>query len=204
MATHRRAWLDPRFVIGAALVVASIVGVWLVVQAAGRSTEVWTATEPLLPGSTVAEGDVELTSMQLANVDQVYLTAGESPVGMLVTSTIGEGEALPLSALGDEASVDLAPLVIDVAGGVPSSVEPGSVVDIWSAAPAEQGAFEAPTVLVDGAIVVGIQEDEGLIADRSSVRIEVLVERTGTAALLDAIANEHSLSLVPMAVQDVP
>lgn len=194
----RRAWLDPRLVIGAALVVVSIVGVWLVVQASSRSTRVWIASETLLPGDVVGSDDVEALELRMEGAADAYLVGDATPEGLVVVSPISAGEALPLSALGDAESVDLATVVVALDGGLPSTVEQGSVVDVWAAPLGEQGAFEAATVLVGDAIVVGLVEDEGLIAD-DAVRLEVLVPRADVAAVLDAIANEHAVSVVPVA-----
>ncbi len=199
----RRAWLDPRLVIGAALVVVSIVGVWLVVQASSRSTTVWIASETLLPGDVVGSDDVEALELRMEGAADAYLVGDATPEGLVVVSPIGAGEALPLSALGDADSVDLATVVVALDGGLPSTVEQGSVVDVWAAPLGEQGAFEAATVLVGDAIVVGLVEDEGLIAD-DAVRLEVLVPRADVAAVLDAIANEHAVSVVPVAAPVSP
>lgn len=189
-------WVDPRLLIGAGLVVVSIVGVWLVVQAATRSESVWVATTPLLPGDVIEADDVEQAQLTF-DESSAYLGGDEDPVGMVVVSTIGSGEALPVSALGGADTSELAPVVVEVDGGLPSELDAGSVVDLWSAAPDAEG-YAAPSVLVAGATVVGLVESEGLIVD-DAVRVELLVPQSATAAVLDAIANEHVLSIVPVA-----
>ncbi|MFC7431032.1 MULTISPECIES: hypothetical protein [unclassified Agrococcus] len=199
----RRAWFDPRLAIGAALVVVSIVGVWLVIQAADRSTPVWVASETLLPGDVVGAGDVELVELRMEGAADAYLVGDAAPEGLVVVSPVGAGEALPLSALGDAASLDLATVVVALDGGLPSSVDEGSVVDVWAAPLGEEGAFEAATVLVGDAVVVGLVEDEGIIAD-DAVRLEVLVPRADVADVLDATAAGHALSVVPVAAPVTP
>ena len=199
----RRAWLDPRLAIGAALVVVSIVGVLLVVQAASRSTTVWVASGTLLPGDVIGADDVEAVELRMGGGTAAYLAADATAEGLVVVSTVGEGEALPLSALGDADAVGLATVVLATDCGLASTVEEGTVVDVWAARPGEQGAFLAPTVLVADAIVVGLVEDEGLIAD-DAVRLEVLVPRADVADVLDAVANAHAVSVVPVAAPVAP
>ena len=48
------------------------------------------------------------------------------------------------------------------------------------------------------AIVVGLLEDEGILAT-SAAQLELLVPRDQTAPLLEAVSNEHALSVVPLA-----
>lgn len=199
----RRAWLDPRLAIGAVLVVASIVGVWLVIQSASRSTTVWVASETLLPGDVIGAGDVEAVELRMEGATDAYLAGAATPEGLVVVSPVGAGEALPLTALGDAASVDLATVVLALDGGLASSVVEGSVVDVWAAPPGEQGAFEAATVLVGDAVVVGLVADEGIIAD-DAVRLEVLVPREDVAGVLDAVANAHAIHVVPVATPVSP
>ncbi|WP_306232287.1 hypothetical protein [Agrococcus beijingensis] len=192
-----RTWLDPRLVIGVVLVLASLAGVWLVVQQSARTETAWSATRTLLPGETIAAGDVQPIDVRLPQAQDRYLDASADPVGMVVAATVGEGEVLPLRALGDAAGDERAAVVIDVEGALPSAVRAGALVDVWTAAPGDEG-FAAPSVLVDDAIVVGLLEDEGILAS-AGTQLELLVPRDQTALLLEAVSNEHALSVVPLA-----
>ncbi|GEK80070.1 hypothetical protein [Agrococcus baldri] len=193
----RRTWMDPRLVIGVVLVLASLAGVWFVVQQSARTETAWAATRTLLPGDTVAAGDVQQVDVRLPQSQDRYLDASADPVGMIVASTVGEGEVLPLRALGDATSEDRAAVVVDIQGALPRSVRAGSLVDIWTAPPTEEG-YEAPAVLIDDAIVVGVVEDEGILASAAQ-QLELLVPTDETSLLLEAMSNEHVLSVVPLA-----
>ncbi|MDR7235382.1 hypothetical protein [Agrococcus sp. BE272] len=193
----RRTWMDPRLVIGVVLVLASLAGVWLVVQESARTERAWSATRTLLPGETIGAGDVEPVDVRLPESHGHYLDASHDPVGLVVASTVGQGEVLPVRAVGTAASEDRAAVVIDVEGALPRSVRAGAIVDVWTAAPADDG-FAAPDVLVDGAVVVGLLEDEGILAT-SGAQLELLVPRDETARLLEAVSNQHALSVVPLA-----
>lgn len=195
--TTRRGWMDPRLVIGVALVLVSLAGVWFVVQQSARTETAWAATRTLLPGDVVTGADVEQVEVRLPQSQHRYLPATTAPEGMVVASTVGEGEVLPLRALGSASGVDRSAVVIDVHGALPRAVRAGSLVDIWTAAPGEDG-FEAPAVLVDDAIVVAIVEDEGILAS-SARQLELLVPSADTSVLLEAMSNEHALSVVPLA-----
>lgn len=193
----RRTWMDPRLVIGVVLVLASLLGVWLVVQQSSRTEAAWSATRTLLPGETIAAGDVQPVALRLPQAQHRYLEGSADPVGLVVAATVGEGEVLPLRAVGDASSADRAAVVIDLEGALPRAVRAGALVDVWTAAPTDDG-FAAPAVLVHDAIVAGVVEDEGILAT-AAVQLELLVPRDQIALLLEAASNEHAMSVVPLA-----
>lgn len=189
--------MDPRLVIGVLLVLASLAGVWFVVQLSSRTETAWAATRTLLPGDSVAAGDVQQVEVRLPQSQDRYLAASADPVGMIVASTVGEGEVLPVRALGDAESEGRSAVVVDTQGALPRAVRTGALVDVWTAAPSDDG-YAAPTVLIDGAIVVGVLEDEGILAS-SAQQLELLVPSDQTSLLLEAMSNDHALSVVPLA-----
>ncbi len=193
----RRTWMDPRLAIGVALVLVSLVGVWLVVQQSSRTEAGWSATRTLLPGETIAAGDVQPVAVRMPQSQHRYLAGSADPVGLVVAATVGEGEVLPLRAVGDASSADRAAVVIDVDSALPRAIRAGALVDVWTAPPTDDG-FATPAVLVDGAIVAGVVEDEGILAS-AAVQLELLVPRSQIAPLLAAVSNEHALSVVPLA-----
>ncbi|MGY3126811.1 hypothetical protein ACVWW9_000310 [Agrococcus sp. UYP33] len=193
----RRTWMDPRLAIGVVLVLASLAGVWLVVQQSSRAEAAWSATRTLLPGETIAGGDVQQVAVRMPQSHERYLDGSVDPLGLVVAATVGEGEVLPLRAVGQAASADRAAVVIDVDGALPRAIRAGALVDVWTAPPTDEG-FAAPSVLVDDAIVVGVLEDEGLLASAGR-QLELLVPLDQTAPLLEAMSNEHALSVVPLA-----
>ncbi|MET4099483.1 hypothetical protein ABIB37_001720 [Agrococcus sp. UYP10] len=193
----RRTWMDPRLAIGVVLVLASLAGVWLVVQQSSRTEAGWSATRTLLPGETIAAGDVQQVAVRMPQSQERYLDGSVDPLGLVVAATVGEGEVLPLRAVGQAASADRAAVVIDVDGALPRAIRAGALVDVWTAPPTDEG-FAAPSVLVDDAIVVGVLEDEGLLASAGR-QLELLVPLDQTAPLLEAVSNEHALSVVPLA-----
>jgi hypothetical protein len=84
-------------------------------------------------------------------------------------------------------------------------VVPGAIVDVWSAGAASQdvtslGAFGPPIVLATDAIVVRVVDDEGIIAGSDGNAVEVLVPRIRIARLLQAIANQDALAIVPAGI----
>lgn len=195
----RSFWFDPRFGIGVALVVASIVGVVALVTSADRTVQVWAARDALSAGDTVDAGDLVLREVRLGETSGLYLAEERMPTGGVVLSrTVAEGELVPASAVGSRDSARVAAVVVQMQGRLAQSVSTGSVVDLWSAEEDDEGVFGPPAVLVASATVVRVLEEDGLIVDGAATGVELLVPRSKVASVLEGIANADSMSLVPV------
>ncbi|WP_022884371.1 membrane protein [Glaciibacter superstes] len=197
--TRRRFWFDPRFAIGLALVVASVVGVGAVVQGMDRSVTVYAAHDALTVGDRVDADDLAITQVRLEGAPDLYVTPGRIPQdGLVVTRRIAAGELVPVSAVGSRAGASVTSVVIEVNGTLSGAIGPGSSVDVWSAKATEHGQFGPPAVLVGKASVVRLVEPTGLIAASGGESVEVQVPRSKVAAVLEAIANNDSMAIVPV------
>ncbi len=196
----RSFWFDPRFGIGLVLIVASVAGVGWIVAGADRTVNVWAARGLLTPGDTVDASDLVVRAVRLGEAGELYLAEAAMPEGgLIVARTVAEGELVPVAAVGTGTSDEQASVVVAVGSTLPRSITEGSVVDLWAAAGVEGGAgdFDPPAVLVSGATVVRVVEDDGLIVDGGATGVEVLVPRGKLASVLDAITSEDAISLVP-------
>lgn len=203
--TRRRFWIDPRFVIGLVLVVASIAGVGVIVTGSDKSSAVYTAGRTLMVGDEITPADLIETQVQLGSTAQLYLTPTPAPTeGLMVTETILVGELVARSMVGSASSADLTSIVVDIPGRLAASIAAGSTVDIWSARPVGPGEYAPPTILVGQALVVRIVEPTGLIAADNGQSVEVLVPEINVGALLEAIMNGDGLALVPVNTRAEP
>lgn len=197
---RRRFAPDPRLFIGLALVIASVVGTVALVLALDDTIEVYAAPAVLAPGERVDAGDLDVVAVRLDAASPRYLKPGDLGEAVVVTRTVGAGELVPWSAIAESEQAGTTSLVLSVAGGVAGAVEPGTTVDVWAAREDETGRYAPPTVLVDAAVVVALVE-EGSIVTRGEVSaIEVRVPSGRVAAVLEAVANDDALSIVPSAV----
>lgn len=195
--SRSRVWIDPRFIVGLVLVVSSIVGVWWLVTSSGRTVPVYAATETLAPGAVLEASKLRIVDTRLGVAQSGYLGAGASPDGeLIVTRTIEAGELVPLSALGDASSVGSTTLVVEPSGRLGADIDTGTVVDLWAAAPVDDG-YGTPEVLVQAAVVVRATEEEGFLAGGGSTALELAIPRSSVAAVLAATAAGHLLSVVP-------
>ncbi|MES2171321.1 MAG: hypothetical protein V4479_11460 [Actinomycetota bacterium] len=194
-------WFDVRFVVGVLLVVASVGGVLLVVSSADGGARVYAARTALSPGDRIHGDDLVEVSARLPAGGARYLSASDLPPGgLVVTRTVEAGELVPVSAVGSTAGARITSVVVPVAGQLVRSIGPGAVVDVWSAAATGEGSFGAPSVLASSATVVRVLKPDGVIATGSAASVELLVSRSATAKLLEAVANAAAISLVPSSV----
>lgn len=197
-ATARtRFWVDPRFALGLVLVVASIVGVSVVVAGSDRTVAVYAARGPLAVGDSLDAADLVETRVTLGAADRLYLTPARLPAGgLVVTRTITAGELIPAAAVGSRTGEAVTSIVLDLHGRLSGALAAGSVVDVWSSAPTEDGGFGPPAVLVGGAAIVRILEPTGLIQSDGAKAVEVLVPKDKVATVLEAVANDEAVSLI--------
>jgi hypothetical protein len=197
---RRRFSVDARLVLGVVLVAASVAGVTWIVGAADRTVAVYSAKTALYPGDRISAEDLAIARVRLGSGEARYLTVTDLPAeGAVISRVVGEGELLPAAAIGAADGSSLAPLVVGLSGPLSAAASPGTTVDLWSAERLDGARFGPPAVLVPGATIVRILEEEGLVAD-AGIAIEVLVPRASVARLLEALSNEDAVAAVPVSV----
>jgi hypothetical protein len=197
---RRRFAIDPRLIVGVLLVAASVAGVTWIVGAADRTVAVYAAKSALYPGDRIFAGDLAVARVRLGSGQERYLSVAELPEeGAVIGRAVGEGELVPVAALGAAEGASLAAVVVRLSAPLSDAARAGTAVDLWSAERIDSSRFGPPAVLVPGATIVRVVEDDGLVAD-DGVAIEVLVPRTSVARLLEALSNEDAVAAVPASV----
>ena len=199
-AAARKFWFDPRFAIGVVLIAASVIGTVLVVSAADATTEVLAARSALVPGQTVSADDLSPVRVTLSD-ESLYLAPDD--VGnreITVTRAVSEGELIPASAVGSIEGLDFTTVVVELDSRLAESVAAGGTGDLWATSKGEDGAYGAPSVIVPAATVVRIVEPEGIVVSEAAASVELLVPRESAARLLEAMANDAALELLPTAL----
>lgn len=191
--------IDPRLAIGGLLVVGSIAGVVGLVAASDSTIDVYVTPDAVVPGDRITASDLEIHSASIGILANRYVRPGEIPAdGLIATRPIAAGELIPESAVGSTDSARLAPVVISSSGALPAALEPGVAVDLWAAREDEKtGDYATPTVLVPAAVVVRLVSADTIVAGADVTAIELLVPKADVARVLEALANEAVLSVVP-------
>lgn len=193
--TTRTSRIDVRFIIGVALVLASIAGVWFVVSISKTTTQVYVANGVLLPGEQLTAANVRTIDVALGPATDTYLDAGELPEGMAITRTLTDGELIPRAALTDQVSLEATRVVIETAGAIPAGIAKGSTVTLWVTPAVDGDEAPEPRILVADAVVVTVTVAESMVQAKTS--LELIVPQQAIAGVLAAIAGEGSFWVVP-------
>jgi len=192
----RSRWRDPRLVVGVAVVaVCGLLGARFL-GGADDTVAVWAAAGPLAEGQQVDGGDLvrrEVRFADQADADR-YLPAG-TPVTGSLTRAVGEGELVPRAALGDGARGGLTEVPLSVGTeAVPSTVDVGSVVDVWvtpDAAPRAAGeavTAARSTLVLDDVVVVALPRAGSSLGPSATRQVMVGVESDQADALPRSLA----------------
>ena len=194
----RAFWADARFLLGIALIIASVAGVWLVVASARQTAPVFAAARTIVPGQTVTADDLRVVDVALGSAGETYVSPASLPPGVIATRTILEGELVPQAAVDDADAATTTTIVIRTSGDVSASVVAGSVVEVWAAPAEDGGTFGEPRILVPSATVVSVTRDDAVVSG-TDVSLEIVIPRADVAESLAALADGANMSVVPVA-----
>ncbi|MCK2036366.1 hypothetical protein KZC51_09475 [Microbacterium sp. SSW1-49] len=195
---RRAFWGDVRFLIGIALIVLSISGVWLIVSSSDRTAPALQATRTITQGEALVSGDFQVVEVGLGPLGDDYVTPQDLAPGRVAARTVVAGELIPVSAVGDADDNRTTTIVVESATAVPDEVMAGAVVELWHAPPREDGrTFDVPRILVADVIVRDVREPDGVLA-QSGVAVEVVIDRADVADVLGAVTGGSALSVVPV------
>jgi Flp pilus assembly protein CpaB len=154
-------WTDARLVAGVLMVLTSVVAGAAVVGNADKSTTVWAVRRALPAGTTLTPDDLTQRRVRLFGDDRArYLDArGGDPAGRVLTRPLGDGELLPVSALGTGGTATrVVGLPLTRAHALGGDVSRGDVVDVIATRKTSGGvetyavARNVPVVGVDRAL----------------------------------------------------
>lgn len=190
---QRPRLLDPRLLIGIALVVASVVGVTTLLVRSDRTVAVYQAVEPLIPGTRIEAESLNVVQVRLDGVQSQYFMEGSSPVGSLVSTLVGPGDLVPRAAVTAATESRLRPVPISVDRMVAAVIGAGDQVDLWWQAPEDP----APELIAPGAIVWHSPGETGTLG-AATVTVYVMVDVDTVPEVLAASDGEGSLNVIPL------
>ncbi len=198
---RRPSWRDPRLLVGLLLVLVSVALGARLVAAADDTTPVWAARSTLAVGTPLTGDTLTAVRVRLPSVEGYLPADAPPPEGLVATRAVGAGELVPASAAG--AATDLArrPVVVPVSGPLPEGLRAGALVDVWvsRADPAARDGSRRPAErLVERADVRAVTDDGGGLSATSTTGVEVLLDPAQLPVVLDALAAQASVALVPV------
>lgn len=200
-ASRHRAgiWKDPRLVIGIALVAVCALAGATLLGGAGATVGVWAARVPLNQGQHVGADDLvrrEVRFADQADADRYVSADAPVPQGSVLVREVGPGELLPRAALGTGAGPSAVEVPLSIpAEGVPGTVRPGSVVDVWvnpdpNLAPVRSATDPADSSLVfEGVTVLAVSRSGGALGPSTTRQVIVGVAAEQEETLPAALAE---------------
>lgn len=189
---------DPKLIIGVLLIALSVmVGSWAVNDAKGLSVA-YVAVKPLIPGQPFTSEDVKAVELNLAGQSGRYLSAaleqGETAIAL---RAIGENEIIPLDAITSQANSDTRIVALPISEDLSQSIIVGSQVDLWHIPKSGlvDGGSE-PKEVARGLYVSEVPGSEGAFSVGSGKIVHVVVPTTQVSAVLSAVKEEGSLTLL--------
>lgn len=187
---------DLRFLVGLALVVVSVAGVWLLVSSSRQTTPMLQTTRAILPGEAIDSVDFRIVEVGLGALTESYLAPQNMAEGTIATRTLPKGELVPLSAVGDQESARTTTVVVS-STALPEGVRAGTDVELWHSPLHKDGrTVDAPRILVGDAVVAAVAASEGMLS-QSRTDVEVVIDRTDVADVLAAVSSGSIISVVP-------
>lgn len=175
--------------------VASILAVNFVIQQNNQTEEYLVASRDLPAGSTFAASDTQPQPVNLGTSAKLYLKVSELPPGGYLLGPIRAGQLIPRSLLASAVIDERVPLVVNSDMGLPTGLVPGASVDLWVTPIDENKMQGEPFVLVLGAEVSQLIENQEMFANQNPA-VELWVPVDAVGPVLAAIAAESSISLI--------
>jgi hypothetical protein len=183
--------------VGVLLVLASVVGVILLVGSADQTTEVYAARESIAVGEKLTADNVVRTKVRLGDTEAHYVTVEAGlPEGLVAVQRIGKSHLVPRESLAAVDSLDRKPVAITIDEPLPPQVVAGTRVDVWVALPDARNGFSEPKLQLRGAEVAQVTAASSTLGSSRSTVLMVLVTDSQMPALLGAQANQAKISVV--------
>ena len=150
------SWRNPRFLIGAGLVLAAtLIGALLL--RTPSTTPMWAAAHDLPVGAIIRTSDLVVVKV---NVPSSYVPTSTAIVGKHLTRHVGAGELVPKSALGTAVVGDMRSIAVPIEDQhSPPSLVAGNYVDVWVTPRAIGGTLGIPYLSLAAVPVASVTRD---------------------------------------------
>lgn len=195
-ARPTRFYSDVRFLLGVALVIGAVAGVWGVVHSARSTVSVLAADRVLVPGQPITASDLRTVEASLGADTDLYLLASAELPDLVAVRTVEAGEIVPLSAVSGQEESETTTVVIVVPSILPDAVARGRTVELWATDAATDDVAPRPHLLIADATVASVDADSGGAMTRGTA-VELIVPRATVVEVLQAQAAGAVLAVVP-------
>jgi hypothetical protein len=188
--TARPSWLDPRLLLGVALVLASVLAGAKLVSSAEHTYPTVAARHDLAAGTILTAGDLTAARVQLPGRGHgLYLTRLADAVGKRLSRPVSAGELLPAAAVADLPEQTTVTVPLD-AGAAPD-LHKGERIELW----VSTGSCASVVLLNDVAVQAVRDADTGAFGTVGSGQDVVISVAPPLADRLIAALALHDVQL---------
>jgi hypothetical protein len=187
--------LAQKLLLSIAFFLFAAAGVAYVIDGNNHTDKFLVASRDLPAGSAISEVDSAVTEVNLGPSAKQYLAEGDIPVGGYLLGPVRAGQLIPRSMLASAVIDQRVPVVVQSAMGLPVGLVSGASVDVWVAPLNEDKVPVEPYVLVLGAEVSELINNDEIFANQAPL-VELWVPIDAVGPVLKAISTQQSISLI--------
>lgn len=180
------------------IVVASVLSINIAIKTLSGTREYLVASAPAAAGTTMNDLSIRTISLNLGEAGEDYLAAGAKLDGLVLTQPVSVGDLLmKRDAVSEDPSEQKAHLAITTKNALPTKLEAGAKIDLWSATNDGGGQYGEPQIIAKDVQVYSTSGGSSLFGDNSS-KLEILVEQSMVKPILAAVLHADAMSVVAL------
>jgi hypothetical protein len=188
--------------IGLVLLLSSVAVGARVVALADRTEPVYAARVALPTGTPLTAEALIVVRLRLTGTKAGYLDARRSlPRNQVLIRPVGAGEIIPLASIAAAGSLRYRPVSIPIESAPPAGLAAGGVVDLWASAKrqeSEGGGYDEAEPIARAVEVYAVRTPGTGLTDSRTSSVDVLLPTDELAPVLDALANQSRVVVLPV------
>jgi len=180
------------------IVVASVLLINIAIKTLSGAHEYLVASAPAAAGTTMKELSTRTISLNLGEASQDYLAADSNLNGLVLTQAVAVGDLLmKRDVVAEDPSEQRAHLAITTKNALPTKLEAGTKIDLWSATNDGGGQYGEPQIIAKDIQVYSTTGGTSLFGETAS-KLEILVEQSMVKQILAAVLHADAMSVVAL------
>jgi hypothetical protein len=180
------------------IVVASVLSINIAIKTLSGAHEYLVASAPAAAGTAINELSTRTISLNLGEASQDYLAPDSKLDGLVLTQALAVGDLLMKRDLAaEDPSGQRAHLAITTKNALPTKLEAGTKIDLWSAPNDGGGQYGEPQIIAKDIQVYATSGGTSLFGDAAS-KLEIVVEQSMVKPILAAVLHADAMSVVAL------